>query len=312
MITKHPTANLWTHENGRQTQTPPRDVAILMGSVRYDDGKRCGHCAGSTIRYTHNDRCFGCAQVGGILFSGIIREGWDKWTYEIEYADQMEHYAYYNKRYYLDRTTYDELKEAERMYNENPGLYKLTTDPCKFGHVGLQYMNGKCAVCDARRMKSPLATARRAGDEFYLPNKVCTGCSTRSQRRVSNNKCVTCHPPRSSSSPRQVAKREGQTWYLPSEPCSKCHQIAEKRVNNGECRGCTDKAASASTVPGAADRRSTAESVMMRDCPTMVLSKADAVKFGLKVYRTGEKCKNGHNAYRYVSTGTCIKCLRGG
>lgn len=118
-------------------------------------------------------------------------------------------------------------------------------------------------------------------------------------------RCVTCAEQRRNS-PRQVAKRQGHKWYLPDAPCKKCHQIAERHVSNGRCRGCADTASTGSVI----DARQTAESVMMRDCPDLVMSKADAELFGLKVYRTGKECNKGHKAYRYVSTGTCIKCLR--
>ena len=50
--------------------------------------------------------------------------------------------------------------------------------------------------------------------------------------------------------------------------------------------------------------------LMMRDNPDMLLSKKDAKMYGLKVYRTGDECKKGHKAFRYVTTGNCIGCIK--
>jgi hypothetical protein len=40
------------------------------------------------------------------------------------------------------------------------------------------------------------------------------------------------------------------------------------------------------------------------------ISKVDAKILTLKFYSTGLPCKNGHNAKRLVSTGTCVVCDR--
>ena len=40
------------------------------------------------------------------------------------------------------------------------------------------------------------------------------------------------------------------------------------------------------------------------------ISRQDARARGQKTYFTGEPCKNGHVAYRYVQSGTCSQCLR--
>lgn len=40
------------------------------------------------------------------------------------------------------------------------------------------------------------------------------------------------------------------------------------------------------------------------------ISRQDARSRGQKTYFTGEPCKNGHVAYRYVQSGTCSQCLR--
>lgn len=117
-----------------------------------------------------------------------------------------------------------------------------------------------------------------------------------------SGKCQTCAATPKKLSQRQVAMKAGDTKYTPVTPCTHCHTIAPRRVDNGKCDGCT------SIAP---DNRETADSVMMRECPDMVIDKVTARDMGFKVYRTGNECKKGHTAWRYVSTGTCIKCLRG-
>lgn len=41
-----------------------------------------------------------------------------------------------------------------------------------------------------------------------------------------------------------------------------------------------------------------------------IKSRADAKKAGENTYFTGEPCKNGHIAKRYVQSGTCAGCIR--
>jgi len=119
-------------------------------------------------------------------------------------------------------------------------------------------------------------------------------------------RCHFCEEERSRPSPRQEALMAGKTWYIPAEPCPRCGERAERRVADGRCRGC---------VPGnggtVRDGRRSETSVMMAAAPDMVLSREDARKLGLKVFRTGEPCRRGHTGFRWVSTGHCIDCLKG-
>lgn len=39
------------------------------------------------------------------------------------------------------------------------------------------------------------------------------------------------------------------------------------------------------------------------------ISRQDAARLGRKTYRTGKPCKNGHDSFRYVSTGQCVACM---
>jgi len=107
-------------------------------------------------------------------------------------------------------------------------------------------------------------------------------------------------------SPRAVAIKNGERWYMPNRPCPKCGKMALKYVANGVCKGCMECAEIAKE-----DGRETADTIMMRENPDLIISRKDAQALGFKIYRTGEFCRRGHTSYRYVSTGQCIECLRG-
>lgn len=119
-----------------------------------------------------------------------------------------------------------------------------------------------------------------------------------------NGKCATCDDI-AKASPRQQAINAGEKWYTPTKPCKECHQLAPRYVANGTCSGCNPEKSPDK------DQRQTADSIMMRDCPDMVISKADAKLAGFKVYRTGNACRRGHAGYRYVSSGHCTRCVNG-
>ena len=119
-------------------------------------------------------------------------------------------------------------------------------------------------------------------------------------------KCYECELEKNKPTVRQVAISKGENWYIPSTPCPRCETRSERHVYNGSCRGCSpvkhDTAGN--------DDRSTPDSIMMHANPDMILSREDARAYDMKVYRTGQKCKHGHDHWRYVSTGNCITCLR--
>jgi hypothetical protein len=50
---------------------------------------------------------------------------------------------------------------------------------------------------------------------------------------------------------------------------------------------------------------------MMENAPDMIISREDARKLQLKVFRTGEPCRRGHRGFRWTSTGNCIPCAKG-
>lgn len=85
---------------------------------------------------------------------------------------------------------------------------------------------------------------------------------------------------------------------LSPTPCKKRPHYGVKTL--GKCYECQH------------DKKQPSETtIMMRDNPDMIISKADAKLYELKVYREGTECKKGHKAFRYVTTGNCIDCIRG-
>lgn len=313
MITKHPTANVWIHPNGIKSRYPPYETANELKTKMYDDGEKCPVCNGSTLRYLRTGNCRLCAiNHSQLLYNLITTNDHDRWIIDDPHSDGGIHFCNYNKPTPISREKLRIVGDAMFKYMQNPETYKLKPDPCPHGHIGLYLVNGRCATCHDERVNSPRAIARKANQPTYTPADPCDVCHQLAPRRTTNDKCTHCHPLRPANSPRQAAIRQGHKWYLPDEPCPRCHQIAERRVSNGQCRGCTPHLPAPVQADSGAveDGRRTAESVMMEECPELIVSKEEAKQLGLKVYRTGKECKRGHTAYRYVSTGSCITCLR--
>lgn len=127
-------------------------------------------------------------------------------------------------------------------------------------------------------------------------------CSTHGHYGIKRlGKCYQCQLKRKERTPRQKALHDGETWYMPNTDCPKCGQRALKNVHNGACQGCT---------PLRAEPVDNSTAVLMRENADMILSKEDAELVGLKVYRTGKECINGHTGWRYVSTGNCLDCRK--
>lgn len=39
------------------------------------------------------------------------------------------------------------------------------------------------------------------------------------------------------------------------------------------------------------------------------MTRKEALRKGVRTYRTGKPCKHGHNAERYTLSGTCAECI---
>lgn len=276
-------------------------------------GDPCPIC-GKPTHYTFNGECRQCSlvrasdfyafMVGGMTFEYNTDDGYT-WTRNGK-----------DPRLNLDKVVPDDLEEqfealaktltdygpfvpvSPREAARNGSPYWLRPDPCpKAGHIGLRLLNGDCYLC---QIPTPRKAAKAAGESTYLPTEPCPNCGKLAPRMTHNNKCTGCR----TSSPRQGAIRKGLKWYAPTEPCIHCGQIALRRVNNGACQGCMAEAPQT-------DQRETPSSILMREQPDLIMTKEQARSLGYMVYRTGRPCNRGHNGFRYVSTGTCVDCLRG-
>lgn len=291
--------------NGRPSRFPTSyEHAIEAKTPFYDDGVKCKKCGTMSVKYTCDHKCRHCMRIDAGHFYNMSLDKDMVWT------DQS------GKHFGLLAMGHIELL-SDGMFNEMHELIELSKtdhaftispEPCKVKpHYGLKRL-GKCYQCQQDKLKpTPRQAAIAAGEKWYTPSAPCQRCGTTAERRVDNGSCSGCNPPRSNEptdSPRQAAIAAGEKWYMPTEPCPKCNTVALKRVDNGICQGCRPRTEN--------DQRETPDSIMMRENPDMVISRTDAESLDMKVYRTGTTCKHGHAAWRYVSTGNCIECLRGG
>lgn len=123
------------------------------------------------------------------------------------------------------------------------------------------------------------------------------------------DECVQCT---GTLRPREQAIKDGHEFFASSSKCPNCNTFTLRNTVSRQCVKC-DYTPHDSLPPSPTedDNRATPDTIMMRESPDLVMSKEDAISYGFKVYRTGKPCKHGHTAWRYVSTGNCIECLRG-
>lgn len=105
--------------------------------------------------------------------------------------------------------------------------------------------------------------------------------------------------------PQRQAKIDGKSEYVGTTKCKGCYDLTLRKTDDGSCVQCGHN-----SVKGFASTQSET-TIMMRDNPDMIISKADAKLYELKVYREGNECNKGHKAFRYVTSGNCIDCIRG-
>ena len=124
-------------------------------------------------------------------------------------------------------------------------------------------------------------------------------CKTHGHIRLGDD----CHFCTQLLKPREQAIKDGNDTYISTSKCVGCNTLTMRNVTDKSCVECGH-------VPNTTVE--TTDTIMMRDAPTMIISKQDADEFGFKVYRTGNPCRKGHNGWRYVSTGNCIDCIKEG
>lgn len=218
------------------------------------------------------------------------------------------------------------------------------------GHYGIRTLENRCHFCEEERVKkSARALARRDGKQWYTPVDPCPRCGQIAERRVADNRCSGCFPMLRENTydpARAAARINGKAWYTPTTPCPKCGGYDERRTQDNRCSGCYQKGVlsprKAALVAGnvwytpekpcpycgtRADRRvydgrcsgciptttgsKNATTIMMENAPDMIISREDARRMQLKVFRTGAPCRRGHRGFRWTSTGNCIPCAKG-
>ena len=111
-----------------------------------------------------------------------------------------------------------------------------------------------------------------------------------------------CHYCKTCETPHKTAVNDSNETYVSTVACKGCNKLTLRKTSDKSCLSC-----------GYTHNKhveTTPEQQMMLDNPDMVLSKSDAKLCGLKVYRSGNECKNGHKAWRYVTTSNCIECIK--
>lgn len=274
--------------DGKPTPYPcNREEAHKRKYKFYDAVENCPECEkrgdACSIRFTVNDKCKHCARLEAI--------------------------DYYNGNY-TDPKTHEEALQQNAEYYVVPDMCQ------KAGHLGIRRTDsGECAFCAKERAdraaeKAPREEARAQHAMWYMPLSACAKCGQKAKRRVNNNSCHSCEQllrKKPVDTPRSIARKAGEMFYTPDAPCEVCGTLSPRRVNNNSCRQCELN----NSKRGQTGRQD-ADKQFMESCPDAVISRADARSLGMGVYRTGKACKNGHTGFRYVSTGACIECLKGG
>ncbi len=164
--------------------------------------------------------------------------------------------------------------------------------PCNvYGHIGQRTLLNRCYECEEiNAAPTPRQAAIDKGQTQYIPTTKCRNGHL-TARRISGQ-CIEClDANKPASTPRQAAIDKGQTQYIPTTKCRNGHLTA--RHVSGKCTEC----------------HSRPKRILIQDAqPDLVIDRRTAKGLGWKVYRTGEECRRGHKAYRYISTKGCIRC----
>jgi len=153
-----------------------------------------------------------------------------------------------------------------------------------------------------------LEGAAKAGTSWYFgsPNHpaLCENGPHPRKTHIKTLRCVACDESARKMAalqrgPRAAARAAGYPTYIPTETCPACGQLAPRNVVNNSCHGCKGE-----------DKRRSQSQRFAEENPEFVIDKETAKALGFTLYRTGNHCRKGHAAYRYVSTGNCLECLK--
>lgn len=201
-------------------------------------------------------------------------------------------------------------------------------EKCGDGHPRVRFLDGDgCTVCMSKDADAimplwkrgepsrpePWSTSpersRELGIEWIYgavnhPNLCQFGPHLRKTHLVTG-RCVGCEEARErakflAKGPRARARASGENYYRPTDACPSCGKTALRHVVTNACRGCMKD-----------DGRRTESRLFAEQNPDFIIGRDEARLLGFTLYRTGERCRRGHQAWRYVSTGNCIECMRG-
>jgi len=268
--------------------------ALSFRKSKYDDDEKCKVCKSCSVKYTVNSQCVHCARLDAMHFYNLMVVG-VPWPEGYHITDEMREAR---NAFPPDTLAPGNPSDAQRF----GGSLWVRVEPCsKAGHLGVRKVNGGCWQCEKQSISHDpnRAAARQNGESVYTPTNECPKCRTRSERRVSDNRCLGCSP--SGHDPnRAAARRNGDKTYTPTSECPDCGQKATRNVVTNKCYGCHPHDG----------RRSPETDQLIASNPTMVISRSDAKLLGFTAYRTGAACKRGHTGWRYVSTSACIDCMK--
>lgn len=281
-------------ETGKFSGLPwSKEQAAEYNWYAYKVPHPCGNpsCAANPnlqyVRYMTNDKCFTCLQFDQIALYNYFCEAtnphphWDIDNWTTESRKDEGHFPPSD-----ELTAF--LFELQCLMDESPGSYKIAEKACKKGHLHVK-RGDKCIICEREkeaRKTTPRQLAIANGENWYVPDELCTTCNTKSPKSVANGRCKGCNQSNNPVvSPRQQAILNGDKWYTPDEPCPKCNTKSLKRVDNGTCKGC------------------------LKQQESDVTPRQQAILNGDKWYMPDEPCtKCGLKAHKYVANGRCKGC----
>ena len=269
------------------------DQAKRARSSLYKSEAACPTC-GDHPRYVSNDKCMTCARIEAADFHahavGALRFTVVPAWFTGDAEDETEAYFVADE---LDPLIQNGQKPSRSKFISQEYRERLVAESKRwFG--------------DDPARANP-AVAHNAGFTFWARPEPCRKSGHFGARTI-ENACAYCEEGANRISPRQQAISDGQAWYTPATPCPRCNTLSKRYVAGGRCQGCAKETGAHQTT---IDARQTPDSLFMQQAPDQVITRAQAKLWGMKVYRTGRPCNAGHAGYRYLSTGSCIQCLRG-
>jgi hypothetical protein len=195
-----------------------------------------------------------------------------------------------------------------------------TGEPCKRGHTGWWRVGGsRCIECEEALLETKRENLKKLTPEEY----------------------TMLHFPDVTITPEEAKLRDFSV-YRDGNPCKKGHK-GWRKISDGECLECeslarqmeimrkavTEASQKLKKAKKALDAQNTRlfvgkklskkvprdkeqrkrDSRMMKYQPGALLSRENAIKQDLGVFRTGDPCTKGHHGWQYVANSNCVTCV---